>query len=146
MLTGRSPSSAVTPDSVNFQPSPSAAKPRFSSHMGSYRENGTYISTASMSRRGSVIPACRWTSAAQSRRLCHRFRLHRGAKDERRSMGERDSVRLLDGVHQLVKAPIVLVWDRLNTHVSRAMRKMIDDRDWLTVFLLPAYSPEPNPV
>ncbi len=59
MLTGRSPSSAVTPASVSFQPSPSSAKPRFSSHMGSYQENGTYISTASMSRRGSVIPACR---------------------------------------------------------------------------------------
>ncbi len=59
MFTGRSPSSSVTPDSVSFQPSPSAAKPRFSSHMGSYQENGTYISTASMSRRGSAMPACR---------------------------------------------------------------------------------------
>lgn len=61
-------------------------------------------------------------------------------------MGERDYIQLLDGVHLLVKAPIVLVWDRLHTHVSRAMRKMSDDRDWLTVFLLPAYSPELNPV
>lgn len=58
-FTGRSPSSSVAPDSVSFQPSPSAAKPRFSSHIGSYQENGTYISTASISRRGSVIPACR---------------------------------------------------------------------------------------
>ncbi|CAM5617573.1 hypothetical protein SMICM304S_11482 [Streptomyces microflavus] len=58
-LTGRSPSSSVTPASVSFQPSPSPAKPRFSSHIGSYQEKGTYISTASISRRGSVIPACR---------------------------------------------------------------------------------------
>jgi transposase len=49
-------------------------------------------------------------------------------------------------VHQLVKAPIVLVWDRLNTHVSRTMRELVGQRDWLTVFLLPAYSPELNPV
>nr|WP_329528720.1 transposase [Streptomyces sp. NBC_01462] len=49
-------------------------------------------------------------------------------------------------MHQLVKAPIVLVWDRLNNHVSRAMREMIDERNWLTVFLRPAYSPELNPV
>ncbi|MER5604323.1 transposase [Streptomyces sp. NPDC002265] len=63
-------------------------------------------------------------------RLCHRLRVHRSGKDERRSMGERDYISLIDGVHQLVKAPIVLVWDRLNTHVSRAMRKMIDDREW----------------
>ena len=40
-FTGRSPSSAVPPDSVSFQPSPSAAKPRFSSHIGSNHENGT---------------------------------------------------------------------------------------------------------
>ncbi|MER5539595.1 hypothetical protein ABT050_39250, partial [Streptomyces mirabilis] len=32
----------------------------------------------------------------------------------------------------LVKAPIVLVWDRLNTHVSRAMSELIAERAWLT--------------
>jgi hypothetical protein len=37
-------------------------------------------------------------------------------------MGERDFIALIDGVHQLLKAPIVLVWDRLNTHVSDAFR------------------------
>ena len=35
MLTGISPSSAVAPSSVIFQPSPSGAKPRFSIHIGS---------------------------------------------------------------------------------------------------------------
>ncbi|MFE0257992.1 transposase [Streptomyces sp. NPDC059010] len=34
----------------------------------------------------------------------------------------------------------MLVWDRLSTHVSHAMR------EWLTVFLLPACSPDLNPV
>lgn len=38
------------------------------------------------------------------------------------------------------------MWDRLNTRVSRAMRKMIDERDWLAVFPLPVYAPELNPV
>ncbi|MCZ1006904.1 transposase [Streptomyces lydicus] len=52
----------------------------------------------------------------------------------------------IDGAHQLIKAPIVLVWDGLNTHVYRAMLELIDQRDWLTVFLLPAYSPDLNPV
>ncbi len=61
-------------------------------------------------------------------------------------MGERDFIALIDGAHQLVKAPLVLVWDRLNTHVSHAMRKLIAEREWLTVFLLPAYSPGLNPV
>src|SRR5690348_13181609 len=44
------------------------------------------------------------------------------------------------------KAPIVLVWDRLNIHVSRRMRQLITEREWLTVFLLPAHSPDLNPV
>ncbi len=34
----------------------------------------------------------------------------------------------------------------LNTHVSHAMRELIAEREWLTVFLLPAYSPDLNPV
>ncbi|MFF4352549.1 transposase [Streptomyces sp. NPDC001530] len=61
-------------------------------------------------------------------------------------MGERDFIALIDGAHQLVRAPIVLVWDRLNTHVSRRMRQFIAEREWLTVFLLTAYSPDLNPV
>ena len=39
-----------------------------------------------------------------------------------------------------------MVWDGLNTHTSRAMRELIAARDWLTVFQLPAYAPELNPV
>jgi putative transposase len=37
-------------------------------------------------------------------------------------MSERDFIGLIDCVRQLVRAPIVLVWDRLNTHVSRRKR------------------------
>ncbi|MFF3518421.1 transposase [Streptomyces sp. NPDC002573] len=79
-------------------------------------------------------------------RLCHRLRLHTGRKRNRRCLSEHDYIGLIDGMHQLVKAPIVLVWDRLNTHVSHAMRDLIDARDWLTVFALPAYAPELNAV
>ncbi|MFD8159639.1 transposase [Streptomyces solisilvae] len=74
-------------------------------------------------------------------RLCHRLGTHPVGKGKRRSMGERDFIVLIDGVHHLVKAPIVLVWDRLNTHVSRAVGKLSAERVWLTVFLLPAYPP-----
>jgi transposase len=38
------------------------------------------------------------------------------------------------------------VWDNLNTHVSRAFRELIAARDWLTVFQLPLYASELNPV
>ncbi|MET8411328.1 transposase [Streptomyces sp. NPDC005195] len=79
-------------------------------------------------------------------RLCHRLRSHPAGKGARRSMGERDFIALIDGVHQLVRAPIVLVRDRLNTHVSRRMRALVAERAWLMVFLLPAFSPDLNPV
>ncbi|MEV7326449.1 transposase [Streptomyces sp. NPDC093970] len=61
-------------------------------------------------------------------------------------MGEQDVIALIDGVHQLVRAPNVMVWDRLNTHVSRRMRELVAERAWLTVFLLHAYSPDFHPV
>jgi putative transposase len=75
-------------------------------------------------------------------RLCHRLQLRTGHQGERRSLSEHDCIELIDGIHHLVRAPIVLVRDRLNTHVSHAMRNLIDTRDWITVFILPAYAPE----
>jgi transposase len=40
----------------------------------------------------------------------------------------------------------VVVWDNLNAHVSHAMTGLITARPWLTVFRLPPYAPEVNPV
>lgn len=40
----------------------------------------------------------------------------------------------------------MLVRDRLNTHVPHAMRELIAERKWLTVFLPPACPPDLNPV
>ena len=78
-------------------------------------------------------------------RLIYRTIVHRGRKNERRSFSERDYIGLLDAAHQQLDGPIVLVWDNLNTHVSAAMRVMVDARDWLHVIRLPAYAPDLNP-
>ncbi|MEV6594901.1 transposase [Streptomyces acidicola] len=111
------------------------------------RRGRTPVVTVSGRRSGRLSVAGLIAMRPGSRaRLCHRLRTHRAGKGARRSMGERDFIALVDGVHQLHKAPIVLVWDRLNTHVSHAMRELIAEREWLTVFLLPAYSPDLNPV
>lgn len=111
------------------------------------RRGRTPVVTVSGRRSGRLSVAGMIAMRPGSRtRLCHRLRTHRAGNGSRRSMGERDFITLIDGVHQLVKAPIVLVWDRLNTHVSLAMRELIAEREWLTVFLLPAYSPDLNPV
>ncbi|WP_425553524.1 transposase [Dactylosporangium salmoneum] len=49
--------------------------------------------------------------------------------------------------HQQLHAPIILIWDSLNTHVSAVMRAFLDAHQrWLTVVRLPAYTPELNPV
>lgn len=40
----------------------------------------------------------------------------------------------------------MLVWDNLNTHLSAVMTRLVAARPWLTVYQLPAYAPELNPV
>jgi putative transposase len=77
-------------------------------------------------------------------RLIYRTRSHNGRPGQRRSFSERDYADLLDAAHQQLGGPIILVWDNLNTHLSRKMRAYIAARDWLTVYRLPAYAPDLN--
>ena len=75
------------------------------------------------------------------------YRTHRARRgDKRKGFTETGYARFLDAAHQQLGGPLVLVWDGLNTHTSRAMRDLIAARTWLTVFQLPAYAPELNPV
>ena len=75
------------------------------------------------------------------------YRTHRARRgDTRKGFTETDYARFLDAAHQQLGGPLVLVWDGLNTHTSHAMRELIAARDWLTVYRLPPYAPELNPV
>ncbi|MEU9331034.1 hypothetical protein AB0D91_46240 [Streptomyces canus] len=38
------------------------------------------------------------------------------------------------GVRQLVTVPLVLLWDRLSTHVSHEMRGLVTEREWPKAF------------
>jgi DDE superfamily endonuclease len=79
--------------------------------------------------------------------LYYRYVVHRGRRGERRSLSEADYATLLTAAHQQLKAPIILIWDNLNTHVSIRMRTFLDAHaDWLTVIRLPAYASELNAV
>jgi len=79
--------------------------------------------------------------------LYYRVHVHRGRKGERRSFAEADYATAITAAHQQLHAPVIVCWDNLNTHVSRAMRKFITAHaDWLTVVRMPAYAPELNPV
>jgi putative transposase len=77
------------------------------------------------------------------------YRVHenrRRRNDKRKGFTETDFARLLDAAHQQLGGPIVLVWDNLNAHVSAAMAELVAARAWLTVYQLPPYAHELNPV
>ena len=79
-------------------------------------------------------------------RFFYRIRIHRGRKGERRSMSEADYASLVTAAHNQLNAPVILVWDNLNTHLSTVMRAFTSAHpDWLTVIQLPAYAPDLNP-
>ncbi len=74
-------------------------------------------------------------------RLFYRVRVHRGRKGERRSMSEADYAQLVTAAHTRLAAPVILIWDNLNAHISERMRARIEAHgDWLTVERLPAYA------
>lgn len=79
-------------------------------------------------------------------RFVYKLREHHGRKGERRSLSERDYATLLDSAHHQVHAPLVLIWDNLNTHHDTTMTALIRARPWLTVYRLPPYAPDLNPV
>jgi putative transposase len=77
------------------------------------------------------------------------YRVHksrRRGKDQRKGFAETGYAQLLDAAHQQLTGPLVVVWDNLNSHVSAAMAELIAARDWLTVYQLPPYAHELNPV
>jgi putative transposase len=87
-----------------------------------------------------VKPGCR-------PRLIYRTRTgRRRLPGQRKGFTESSYAWLLDDAHQQLGGPLVVVWDNLNTHVSAAMAGLIATRDWLTVYQLPPYAHELNPV
>jgi transposase len=54
--------------------------------------------------------------------------------------------RLLDAAHRQLGGPLAIIEDHLNSHVSQAMTELIAAGDWLTVYRLPPYAHELNPV
>jgi len=77
------------------------------------------------------------------------YRVHtsrRRGKDQRKGFTEADYARLFDAAHQQLTGPLVVVWDNSNIHLSAAMTKLAAARDWLTIFQLPPYAHELNPV
>jgi transposase len=62
-------------------------------------------------------------------------------------MSEADYAALITAAHRYLDTPVIVIWDNLNTHLSRKMQAFTTGHpDWLTVIQLPAYAPDLNPV
>jgi hypothetical protein len=80
-------------------------------------------------------------------RFFYRLRVHRRRKGERASLSEADYAKLISAAHHALDAPLIVIWDGLNTHLSHKMRAFTEPRqDWLTVVQLPGYAPDLNAV
>lgn len=98
------------------------------------------------SRRRVFIAALTCYKPGQRSRLIYRPRRDDGRRDGRKSFSWRDYRDLLIAAHQQLGGPIVLVWDNLNVHKAADLRQWAAAREWLTIYYLPPYAPDLNPV
>ena len=109
-------------------------------HTPVVKVTGTSNRRVSLAALIAVKPGCR-------PRLIYRTHHGRRRRDgQRKGFTETGYAQLLDAAHQQLGGPLVVVWDNSNTHVSAAMADLIAVRDWLTVYRLPPYAHELNPV
>jgi transposase len=102
--------------------------------------------TGSSNRRVSLAALIAVKPGCQPRLIYRVHHARRRRKDKRKGFTETGYARLLDAAHQQLGGPLVVVWDNSNTHVSHAMTTLIAAREWLTVYRLPPYAHELNPV
>ncbi|WP_445276292.1 IS630 family transposase [Streptomyces longispororuber] len=97
-------------------------------------------------RRYSIAALCCYRPGEPSR-LIFRPRRHRKHHGKgRNSFAWTDYRDLIVRAHIQLRAPIVLIWDNLNTHRTAGMRQYAAGHDWLTIVHLPSYAPDLNPV
>lgn len=68
------------------------------------------------------------------------FRLHCNA-----NVNAARTVDFLTQLDRQLEAPLILVWDRLQAHRSRAVKAFLDDHRHIRCVFLPPYAPELNP-
>jgi putative transposase len=102
--------------------------------------------TGSSNRRVSLAALIAVKPGCRPRLIYRVHKNRRRGNDKRKGFTETHYAQLLDAAHQQLGGPLVVVWDNLTTHVSDAMADLIAARDWLTVYRLPPYAHELNPV
>ncbi|HEY1158855.1 MAG TPA: transposase [Arthrobacter sp.] len=86
------------------------------------------------------------TRPGRRTRLIFRAILTRDGSVRPKGFRHDDLVRMLTAAHQQLRGPIVLVWDNATQHIEAKMRHWAARQPWLTMFRLPPYAPELNPV
>lgn len=76
-----------------------------------------------------------------NKRVRFYFALHRNANVTAVRL-----VRFLDQLGRHVRGPIIIIWDRLNTHRGRAVTAWLLRHPRIEMAFLPPYAPELNPV
>ncbi|MFI5751546.1 transposase [Streptomyces sp. NPDC051644] len=111
----------------------------------SRRRRTPVVRVRGRSRRRLSVAALPCSKSGQHSRLIYRP-CPDARPDGRKSFSWQDYRDPLQDAHHQLGGPIVLVWDNLNAHLAAGMRRYIADRDWLTVYQLPPYAPDLNPV
>jgi DDE superfamily endonuclease len=79
--------------------------------------------------------------------LYYQLRTYRRRKSEPKGFTWADYRDLIISTHHHLAAPMVWCWDNLNIHLAPQLADFAEEnRAWLRVYRLPAYSPDLNPV
>jgi len=111
----------------------------------SRRGHTPVIRVRGRSRRRLSVAALTCYKPGERSRLIYRPATDRRT-DGRKSFSWRDYRNLLIAAHMQLCGPLVVIWDNLNTHLAKGMREFVETHAWLTVYQLPPYSPDLNPV
>ncbi|WP_420712620.1 IS630 family transposase [Streptomyces sp. PsTaAH-124] len=130
----------VFEDEAGFSMTPPQAK------TWSQRGRTPVVRVRGRSRRRISIAALTCYKPGHRSRLIYRPRRDGGQRDGRKSFSWCDYRDLLTAAHQQLGGPIVLVRDNLNVHKAADLREWAETQDWLTIYYLPPYAPDLNPV
>src|SRR5262249_31292573 len=122
-----------------------STRPRRKARTGARRGHTPVVKVCGKGSQRVSVAGLVCLRPGQAGHLFTRVRVHRRRKGERRSLSEADYAALFTAAHHQLHAPLIVIWDQLNTHKTAVMREFIAAHSgWLTVEYLPGYAPELN--
>ncbi|HEX5303822.1 MAG TPA: transposase [Streptosporangiaceae bacterium] len=78
--------------------------------------------------------------------LYYQLHVYRRRKGEPKAFTWADYRDLIISAHHHLSAPVVWIWDNLNIHLAPELAEFAaENKEWLRVYRLPAYTPDMNP-